>query len=293
MAEAKSVSEKITAVSLTKRKVEIRAGKASKITALTAYDFTLAKLLDSSGVDLILVGDSLSSVFQGQPTTLAVTMDQMVYHCRCVTQAVSRALVVGDMPFLSYQISPEEALRNAGRLVKEAGVSAVKLEGGQAISLAIKKITEAEIPVLGHVGLTPQSYLRMGGYKVQGRENAKNSESPEAGSREAVIRDALAVQEAGAFAIVLEGIPSELAAELTSKLEIPTIGIGAGPECDGQILVTADMLGMTAGEVPKFVKCYAKLGEDIKSAVESFSAEVKRGIYPDESHEYRSLKRIV
>lgn len=255
------------------------------ITCLTAYDYTMAVLLDQAGIDLILVGDSLGSVIQGKSTTLPVTMDQMTYHCACVSAGVQRALVVGDMPFMSYQSSVEEAVRNAGRLVKEGGVSAVKLEGGAVVADAIHAIVSAEIPVMGHVGLTPQSVNRMGGYRVQGKgsERDKNLRSR---SSQQVIDDALAVEAAGAFCVVLEGVPAELAAEITKVVTIPTIGIGAGKTCRGQILVTHDMLGLSVRELPKFVKTFGALGDAMVHSVGAYIDEVLAGSFPAEEHSY-------
>ena len=258
--------ERITVPSIIKRK------GTRKITALTAYDFSFAKLLDAAEIDIILVGDSVSSIVQGLPTTLPVTLDQMVYHCQCVSRAVSRALVVGDLPFMSYQVSAEQALQSAGRLVKEGNVGAVKLEGGERSFDAIKKIVSADIPVMGHIGLTPQSFYRMGGHKKQGKSDD---------SRSALLRDAQAVEDAGAFSVVLEGLPEDLAAEITNKLSIPTIGIAAGQNCDGQILVTHDMLGMNPEFRPTFAKRYRELGEDIVSAVRDYILEVERGTFPE------------
>ena len=218
---------KVTVPSVTSAK-----DNKKKLTATTAYDYTFARLVDSSDIDIILVGDSLATVVQGEESTLPVTLDEMIYHARLVARGAERALVVADMPFLSYQISPEEAVRAAGRLLKEGRAEAVKLEGGSAIAPTIRKLTAVDIPVVGHIGLTPQSYHRMGGYRVQGKD-------AQAGVRSAqeLLEDARAVEEAGAFAIVLEGIPAELAGHITTELAIPTIGIGAGPDCDGQILV--------------------------------------------------------
>ena len=208
----------------------------------------------------------------------------MVYHSRCVVRGVARALVVGDMPFMSYQISPERALESAGRLMKEGGVGAVKLEGGIHMAETIARIAQVDIPVMGHVGLTPQSYHRIGGYRIQGREGAAGVGGSRPGTRERVIEDALAVEAAGAFAIVLECIPPDLASEITARLKIPTIGIGAGPGCDGQVLVCADMLGMTQGPTPKFAKRYAEIGEAIGAAARQYIAEVSAGSYPDAAH---------
>lgn len=263
---------RVTIPSLRRRK---RQGE--KITMLTAYDFTFAHIFDTAGIDVLLVGDSLGNVVQGQDTTLPVTMDESVYHTRLVSRGASRALVVGDMPFGSYQVSAEDALRNAIRFVKEAGAQAVKLEGGTAVLDTIRRIVSAEIPVMGHVGLTPQAIHRMGGHRVQGRTEA---------SRARVLADARAVQEAGAFAVVLEGMPVELAAEVTASLEIPTIGIGAGVHCDGQVLVMHDLLGLSDW-APSFVKQYANLGAVASQAARRFAEEVSDAKFPDEQHSYR------
>lgn len=256
---------------LTKKK----AGQ--KITMLTAYDYPFANFVDEAGIDMILVGDSLSMVIQGNDTTLPVTIEEMIYHTKIVAKATKRAMVVADMPFMSYQISIEEATRNAGRLVKEAGAHAVKLEGGREILGQIKAITEAEIPVIGHLGLTPQAVLRMGGYKLQGK-------LPEQANR--IKEDALMLQDAGVVAIVLEVIPSELAKEITKSLEIPTIGIGAGPYCDGQVLVLHDLLGLFERFTPKFVKKYAHIRDDILKAIKQYKEEVEKGVFPDKEHSF-------
>ncbi len=248
-----------------------------KITMLTAYDAPFASLLDRSGVEMLLVGDSLGMVIQGEANTLSVTMDQMVYHTRCVSRNAQRAMVVGDMPFMSYQVSPEQALINAGRLVQEGGAHAVKLEGGADVAPAIRKIVSAGIPVVGHLGLTPQSVHAMGGFVIQGRK-------PE--QAEQIKQDALLLQEAGACCLVLEGIPSALAAEITQLLDIPTIGIGAGDGCDGQVLVTHDMLGLNTEFVPSFVKQYSRLHTLIEQAVQQYISEVKQSIFPEEEHSY-------
>lgn len=248
-----------------------------KITMLTAYDFPFAQIVDEAGIDMILVGDSLSMVIQGNENTLPVTMDEMIYHTKIVVRATKRAMVVADMPFMSYQVSTEEAVRNAGRLVKEGGAHAVKLEGGREILSKVKAITEAEIPVIGHLGLTPQAVLRMGGYKLQGK-------IPEQAKR--IKEDALLLQDAGVIGIVLEVIPSELAKEITESLEIPTIGIGAGVHCDGQVLVLHDILGLFERFTPKFVKRYANLRQDIMKAIERFKEEVIKGEFPDREHSF-------
>ncbi len=257
------------------------------IVALTAYDFPFGRIADRAGVDLILVGDSLGMVVQGFDNTLPVTMDEIVYHSRMVARARQRALLVADLPFLSYQVSTEDALRNAGRLVKEGAAEAVKLEGGIAVADTLNAIASVDIPVMGHIGLTPQSVHRMGGHKVQGRRRGTG-----AGQRERVIEDALAVEEAGAFAVVLEGIPAELAAEITERLTIPTIGIGAGVGCDGQILVLHDVLGLTDGFSPKFAKRYADLWGAASDAVAGYVAEVRGRAFPTDAHSFHTLKPV-
>lgn len=271
----------------------LRKKEASeKITALTAYDYTMAALIDAAGVDVILVGDSVASVVQGHKNTLPVTLDEMIYHSRCVTRGVKRALVVGDLPFLSYQVSIERAIESAGRLLKESGVSAVKLEGGVQMADTIAALSAIDIPVMGHIGLTPQSYHRMGGHKQQGKKKA--AANNEAGSRNRIIEDAQAVEAAGAFSVVLEGIPADLAQEITAMLSIPTIGIAAGPHCDGQILVSTDMLGMNPEFCPKFVKQYAALATVISEAVETYVQEVRECSYPEQSEiEQRKALTIV
>ena len=254
-----------------------RKRRGRKITMLTAYDYTFATLFDQAEIDILLVGDSLGNVVQGRDTTLPVTLDEAIYHTRLVARGARRALVVGDMPFGTYQVSPEDAVRNAIRFLKEGGAHAVKLEGGVAMAATIRRIVSAEIPVMAHVGLTPQAIHRMGGHRVQGR-----SES----GRVRVIEDALAVQEAGAFAVVLEGVPRSLAAEITARLAIPTIGIGAGLDCDGQVLVMHDLLGLSDW-TPSFAKQYANLGALASQAVRNFADEVTNGKFPDEAHSYR------
>ena len=251
-----------------------RKADGRPIAVLTAYDYTMARLLDEAGVDALLVGDSLGTVVQGHPTTLPVTLDQMVYHAEMVARAAKRAFVVADLPFLSYQASIERAILAAGRLVKETRTSAVKLEGGRRSGPTIRALVEAGIPVMGHVGLTPQSVLALGGFKVQ-RDG------------EALKADALAVAEAGAFAVVLECVPSPIAAEITESLSIPTIGIGAGPSCDGQVLVTYDMLGLFEGFRPKFVRRYAELGDTIRIAASMFRSDVQARAFPSASESFR------
>jgi 3-methyl-2-oxobutanoate hydroxymethyltransferase len=268
------VKDKVTIHTLKKLKV---AGQ--KICMVTAYDATFARILDESGADVMLVGDSLGMVVQGHDSTLPVTMDQMVYHSQAVTRGARRAHVVGDMPFMSYQTSAEEAVRNAGRLVAEGGVGSVKLEGGEEFCETVARIVRASIPVMGHIGLTPQSVHKMGGYVVQGRdeETAKK-----------LADDAVALEQAGAYALVLEGVPFELARQITERLTIPTIGIGAGVHCDGQVLVCYDLLGMNPDFKPKFVKRYANLYTDIRGATEGFFKEVREGVFPAEEHSFKS-----
>ena len=274
-------------VSRRKTVLDLRRMKADseRIVMVTAYDYTMARLVDGAGVDMILVGDSLGMVMQGHEDTLPVTVDQICYHVRCVTRGAKTAHVTADMPFMSYQVSADQALENAGRFIREGRAQSVKLEGGERSAPAIAKIVEAGIPVVGHVGLTPQSVHAMGGFKVQGR-------SDEAAER--VIRDALAVEEAGAFCLVLEGLPRGVAAEITSRIGIPTIGIGAGPDCDGQVLVCNDLLGMDLSFKPKFVKRYARLEETITEAVGTYASEVRGGEFPAKEHCFtrRSPRRI-
>ncbi|MEN8181997.1 MAG: 3-methyl-2-oxobutanoate hydroxymethyltransferase [Myxococcota bacterium] len=262
---------------ITARLLAQRKRRGERISMLTAYDFSFARIFDEAGIDVILVGDSLGNTVQGLDTTLPVTLDEAIYHTRLVARAARRALVVGDMPFGSYQISPEDAVRNAIRFVKEGGAHAVKLEGGCKAAAAIERIVTAEIPVMGHVGLTPQSVHRMGGFRVQGRGEA---------GRRRVLEDARAVEEAGAFAVVLEGVPAPLAAEISGGLRIPTIGIGAGPGCDGQVLVMHDLLGLSDW-TPSFVKQYANLGALASQAARRFAEEVETGKFPSVEHCYR------
>ncbi len=251
--------------------------KGIKISALTAYDFITAKLLDEAGIDIVLIGDSLSNVFQGNETTLPVTMDEMIYHTKAVIKAVNRAMVICDMPFMSYQAGPDEGFRNAGRIMKETSAGGVKMEGGVRVAETVRKITEAGIPVMGHIGLTPQSIHQFGSYRERGRGKDEAEE---------ILNDAKAVEEAGAFAIVVEKIPAELAKEVTASVTIPTIGIGAGVHCDGQILVTPDMLGLNIDFHPRFVRLYAKLAEEINRAVGQYIDDVKEKKFPslDESY---------
>lgn len=247
--------------------------KGEKIIALTAYDYPMAILIDTSGVHIILVGDSLGMVVQGHSSTLPVTMDEMIYHTKIVTRAAQHALVIGDMPFMSYQTGIEAAVANAGRFIKEGGAAAVKLEGGASVSDVIKAISQAGISVQAHIGLTPQSVHQMGGYRVQ-----RNVDR--------LLVDALEVEAAGAFSVVLEGIPSDIAETITQRLKIPTVGIGAGPSCDGQILVIHDLLGLTDRHVPRFVKQYARLLELARGSVQAYVQEVQSGRYPGKEHCY-------
>ncbi len=262
---------------ITIRSRAARKRRAERFSMLTAYEFSFARIFDEAGIDVLLVGDSLGNVVQGLENTLPVTLDEAIYHTRLVARAARRALVVGDMPFGSYQVSPEDALRNAIRFVKEGGAHAVKLEGGPDVAPTVERIAAAEIPVMGHVGLTPQAVHRMGGYRVQGRSEA---------GAERVLEAALAVEAAGAFAVVLEGIPAPLADEITRALRIPTIGIGAGPGCDGQVLVMHDQLGLSDW-TPSFVKQYANLGSLASQAARRFAEEVDTGKFPAEEHSYR------
>lgn len=249
----------------------------SKLVCVTAYDYTFSKILDESGVDIILVGDSLGMVVQGHSNTLSVTLENMLYHTQCVSRGVQEAHVCTDMPFMTYQISPIEALKNAGRLISEGGAHSVKLEGGVTIAKTVEKIVSAGIPVLGHVGLTPQSLHQLGGYKIQGKTVS---------TREAILQDALALEDSGAYAIVLEGIPSELAEAISERLKIPTIGIGAGPHCDGQVLVLQDLLGLNSDFKPKFVKNYLNLNTEIKNAISQFCNEVRTNQFPTKEHTF-------
>lgn len=249
-----------------------------RISMITAYDRPFAALFDEAGVDILLVGDSLGNAVLGYDTTLPVTMEEMLHHTKAVARANPRAMVVADMPFLSYQCSVAEAVANAGRFLKEAGAEAVKLEGGVAVREQIAAISAAGIPVVGHVGLTPQSVHRWGGYKVQGRA---------ANEAERIVADARAVEEAGAFCVVLECVPGKLAQAITETLLIPTIGIGAGAQCDGQVLVMHDLLGLNPGFTPKFVKRYANLHEQIVDAVARYTREVKEGSFPTDEHSFR------
>ncbi len=258
--------------------VHARKGSGPALAMVTAYDFTMARLLDEAGVDLILVGDSLGMVVQGMANTLPVTLDEIAYHSRAVARAAARAHVVGDMPFMSYQVSSTQAVESAGKLVKDGAVESVKLEGGEDFAEHVWRIVRAGIPVMGHVGLLPQSVHAYGGFKVQGRGEA---------AEQRVLADARALEEAGAYAIVLEAIPPDLAEKVTREVSVPTIGIGAGPRCDGQVLVCTDLLGMNRGHSPRFAKQYAQLGDAIVTATRRYVDEVQSGAFPSAEHSYK------
>jgi 3-methyl-2-oxobutanoate hydroxymethyltransferase len=268
-----SMNSKITTSIIRQSKQESKV-----ITMLTAYDFSMAKLLDDAGIDMLLVGDSLGNVMLGYDSTLPVTMEDMIHHVRAVCRGAKRAMVVADMPFMSYQVCVKEAVRNAGRLLKEAGAQAVKLEGGAEIKEAVKAIVNAGIPVVGHLGLTPQSIHALGGFKVQGKSlNAAQK----------MLDDAKCLEESGAFALVLECVPASLAKRITKAIEIPTIGIGAGNACDGQVLVTHDLLGLYSGFTPKFVKKFADLHTQVAAAVNSYKQEVESRAFPGAEHSFQ------
>jgi len=248
-----------------------------RFAVLTAYDFLSARILDEAGIPILLVGDSLGMVMLGHPTTLPVTLDDMLHHAKAVARGARQALLVGDMPFMSYHASVEQAITSAGRFVQEAGMHAIKLEGGGRVIEYTRRLTELGIPVMGHLGLTPQFVHQMGGFKVQGKTDAQAGQ---------ILSDARALEQAGAFSIVLEGMPSQLAARISKELRIPTIGIGAGPGTDAQVLVLHDMLGLTTGKAPKFVKRYANLAEEIARAETTYADEVRTGKFPGPEHEY-------
>ena len=274
------MSEKVTTATIRKMKAE-----GTPITMLTAYDYSMAKIVDDAGIDMILVGDSLGNVVLGYDSTLPVTVDDMVHHVKAVCRGVSRAMVVADMPFMSYQVSLEEALRNAGRFMKETGAKAVKLEGGREIIETIRAIVNAGIPVVGHLGLTPQYVHQLGGYRVQGKDTA---------AAEKMIDDALALEEAGVFAIVLECVPSPLGRLITEKLKVAaTIGIGAGPHCDGQVLVVNDLLGLYPGHTPRFVKKYANLHEQVNGALKQYIDEVRERSFPGPEHSFTMSEEVL
>ena len=251
--------------------------KGEPISVVTAYDFPTARYADQAGIEILLVGDSVGTVMLGYESTLPVTMEDMLHHVRAVTRAKPSALVVGDMPFMSYQVSTEQAVQNAGRLVQEGGADAIKLEGGARVAEAVQRIVEAGIPVMGHLGLTPQSVLAFGGYKVQARGEA---------DQERLLADARTLERAGCFSLVLEGIPARLGAAVTRELTIPTIGIGAGVQCDGQVLVTHDLLGLFHGHQPKFVRRYAELGTATREAFARYVADVKARRFPSDAESY-------
>jgi 3-methyl-2-oxobutanoate hydroxymethyltransferase len=248
-----------------------------RIVMLTCYDAAFARLLEQAGVDVLLVGDSLNQVLAGHETTLSATLDQMIYHAGAVRRGAPRSLVFVDLPFLTYQVSIAEAIRNAGRVLQESGANGVKLEGGRPMAETVRALVDRGIPVIGHLGLTPQSVHALGGYRVQGRDEA---------AAERLVADARALEEAGACAIVLELLPSALARRISAGLTVPTIGIGAGPGCDGQVLVLHDMLGLNEGFNPKFLKRYAELGEAVRGAVRAYAAEVREGSYPGPGHSF-------
>jgi 3-methyl-2-oxobutanoate hydroxymethyltransferase len=275
---------KITVPEILQRKSSAADSPSKKIVCLTAYDYPTARLADEAGVEVILVGDSLGMVVLGYDSTLPVTVDEMLHHTRAVRRGTRRALVVADMPYGSFHTDTAESLRNAVRFVKEAGAEAVKIEGGERRLELISRLTEAEIPVMGHVGLTPQSLNTLGGYRVQGKT---------ADAAEQLLRDARAVEAAGAFAVVLEAVPRELAAQITRDLRIPTIGIGAGPDCDGQILVVHDILGLTFNQTPKFARRYANVGEAISNAMNQYCEDVRRGAFPSDAESYHAVKTLV
>jgi 3-methyl-2-oxobutanoate hydroxymethyltransferase len=268
-------ADKITAASIRARKG--RAGTTEKITVLTAYDATFARLFDSASIDMLLVGDTLGMVVQGASNTLGVTVEDVIYHTRAVARGTSRAMIVADMPFMSYQVSPEAALVAAGRLVKEGGAEAVKLEGGASVCEAVARMVDAGIPVVGHLGLTPQSVHALGGFRVQAKDDA---------AREKLLADARALEQAGAFALVLEAVPRAVAKLVTESIGMPTIGIGAGPDCDGQVLVCYDFLGLFQGFVPRFVKRYAELGDVVVAATRAYVNEVRAGQFPEDRHSF-------
>ena len=251
--------------------------KRNPIACLTAYDFLTARILDQAGIDLLLVGDSLGMVFQGHETTIPVTLDEMIYHSKTVVRGVERAMVIVDMPFMSYQVNDEEGFRNAGRVMKETGAGGVKFEGGERIAHLVEMTVRAGIPVMGHVGLTPQSIHQFGGYTPRGVTAAEAAQ---------VMRDAKALEEAGVFSVVLEKVPAKLAAKVTKALKVPTVGIGAGPHCDGQILVVSDMLGLYEDFHPRFVRHYLKLAETIRAGVGEYVQDVKKKQFPNEQESY-------
>jgi 3-methyl-2-oxobutanoate hydroxymethyltransferase len=271
---ANSTAKKVTVPDLRTRKAKA-AGE--KIAMVTAYDYTMARLVDEAGVDMVLVGDSLGMVVQGLSTTIPVTLDEMAYHCRAVARGLARAHLTGDLPFMSYQVSPAQAVESAGKLMKEGACESVKLEGGSEVAEHVMRIVRAGIPVVGHIGLTPQSVHALGGFKVQGR----------GAGAEKVIDDAVSLEQAGAFCIVLEAIPPDLADRVTQLVSVPTIGIGAGAGCDGQVLVCTDLLGLSRGHQPKFAKRFADLGEQAVDAIATYVRDVRSGAFPAPAHTYK------
>jgi 3-methyl-2-oxobutanoate hydroxymethyltransferase len=269
---------------MTKSELKAKKKRGEPIVMLTAYDFPSARLVDAAGADVILVGDTLGMVVLGYDTTVPVTMDEMLHHVKAVVRGTKHAFVVADMPFMSYQTSPEDALRNAARFLKEAGAHAIKLEGGTTVAATVRKIVDAGIPVMGHVGLTPQSIHQFGGWKVQGK-------TPQAAIR--LMNDAIALEQAGAFAVVLELVPAALSRLVTKRLRIPTIGIGAGAGCDGQVQVFHDLLGLFEGFVPKHTKQYANAGELIRNALTSYAADVREGRFPNEEQSFSMDERAL
>jgi 3-methyl-2-oxobutanoate hydroxymethyltransferase len=265
--------EKIRAAQLRARK-----GTGEKIVVLTAYDVAFARLADRAGVDVVLVGDSLGMVFQGQSTTVPVTLDEMIYHARAVVRGTARAHVVVDLPFMSYQASIEDGMRAAGRVLKESGADSVKVEGGEEVAPLVGRLVAAGIPVMGHVGMTPQSFHQLGGFRVQGKTEEQRAK---------ILAGARALADSGAFAMVLEGIPATLATEVTAAVSAPTIGIGAGPDCDGQVLVMHDVLGLDPGWSPRFVRRYAEMGKEVEQAFAAYAADVRAGKFPSTDESYR------
>lgn len=272
-----SISSNVAFKAITTQRLREMKNLGLKISCLTAYDALMAKIFDEAGIDVILVGDSLGNVFQGLETTIPVTLDETIYHTKAVVRGTRRAMVVSDMPFMSYQVSAKEAFTNAGRILKETGANAVKIEGGENVTDAISQMTAAGIPVMGHLGLTPQKIHQFGSYKARGTEPDE---------AEKIYKDAHLLQEAGAFAIVLEKIPATLAKKIAKSLDIPIIGIGAGPDCDGQILVYTDMLGLTIDFNPRFVRRYAELNEVIKKSVSQYSEDIREGKFPNDKESY-------
>ena len=282
-AGASSTRRKVTVPDLRARKPGGTGGpgtaESNRIVMVTGYDYTMARLLDEAEVDMVLVGDSLGMVVQGRENTIPVTLDEMIYHCRAVARGLTHAHLVGDMPFMSYQISPAQAVESAGRLIKEGMCESVKLEGGAEVAPQVELIVRCGIPVVGHIGLTPQSVHALGGFKMQGRGQH---------AAQRLLDDARALEEAGAFALVLEAVPPDVAAEITASVSIPTIGIGAGVACDGQVLVCTDLLGLSRGHRPRFAKKYADLGDAAVAAFRAYAEEVRAGAFPTEAHSFKA-----